>query len=84
MEKIKGKGKLEKGFIKRITDKHPMLYILGNTAMWFVIGMLISYYVMVIPLLNQIEFLNDGMSLAAFLAFVFGYIGSCFYLLKNR
>ncbi len=60
--------------------KFPKFMLFCSILFWFAIGMLLSYFI--IPLFKQIEFFNETLSLASFMAILFGFIGGIFLLMK--
>lgn len=70
--------------IKGIIEKSGKSFLLGHTIVWFVIGCFVTYFLKMIPLLNRIEFLQDKISLAAFLALAIGFVGGVFVLIRTE
>lgn len=68
--------------IQKIVLRFPKLILFCNVGFWFVIGMLLSYLFVIIPLFRQIEFFNDHISLASLMAILFGFIGGIFVLMR--
>jgi hypothetical protein len=59
--------------------KNPKIFILGNVVAWFAIGLIVSYFFLLIPFFRNIEFFNDRVSLGALLALTFGFVGGIFF-----
>lgn len=68
--------------VYKIILKFPKLILFCNVGFWFVIGMLLSYLFLIIPLFRQIEFFSDYVSLASLMAILFGFIGGIFVLMR--
>ena len=63
--------------------KFPKLFLFSNIGFWFVVGMLLSYLFLMLPLFHKIEFFNDIISLGSLFAIVFGFVGGILFLVKK-
>lgn len=68
--------------VYKIILRFPKLMLLCNIGFWFVIGMLLSYILVINPLFRQIEFFNDYISLASLMAILFGFMGGILILMR--
>jgi hypothetical protein len=67
----------------KLLKKFPRIYLLSNTVIWFLIGMALSCVFMMIPFLNNISFLSDGITLAGWLGMMGGFIGGIYVMLND-
>lgn len=68
--------------LNKIILRFPKLMLFCNVGFWFLVGMLLSYSFEVIPLLRQIEFFHNHISMASLFGMVVGYIGGLFVLIR--
>ncbi|MFA9377595.1 MAG: hypothetical protein ACERKZ_12670 [Lachnotalea sp.] len=66
----------------KLLGKYPRIFLISHMGVWFVIGMVISYLVMQIPIFNRPESLNIGLGFAGLLALIVGLLGGVFILLN--
>ena len=68
--------------LKKIMRRFGTGFVLFHTGLWFIIGMCLSYFFGILPLLNRIEFFTDTVSIASLLGLVIGFIGGILMLVR--